>query len=220
MRYLTRRQPKLHPYSPPLYKLLPPPHFRALKEIILQDYTGLKFQRPRFIALRHPTLYNRLVCSAIELTDNQLIETALSLDGAAKQPAALPRLRRSKMGIVKCRQPRCITCKLHLNTSTSFKSIYPGNKTIYYIRHSFTCESTNIVYLITCTKCKKQYVGHTTHSLRKMPSYIYKHFNLQDHDITNLKAQPIDAAEDINDLSNLEKYWIASLVPFGLNVSY
>ena len=237
-RYLTRRQLKPCSHPPPLYKLLPPPQFEALKEIVLQDYTGLKFQPPRFVALRHPTLYNQLVRSAIELTDNQLIEAALSLDDAPKQPvqpAALPRLRRSKMGITNCRQPRCVTCKVHLDTSTSFKSAYPANKTVYYIRHSFTCESTNIVYLITCTKCKKQYVGCTTQSLRyrinhhrssiirKMPSYIYKHFNLQDHDITNLKVKPIDTTEDVNDLHNLEKYWIASLstlVPFGLNVSY
>ena len=56
-----------------------------------------------------------------------------------------------------------------------------------------------------------------------MPSYIHKHFNLQDHNIANIKVQPIDTAEDVNDLNNLEKYWIASLstlVPFGLNVSY
>ena len=162
---------------------------------------------------------------------------ALSLEETHKQPSqptVLPLLRRSKTGIRKCKSPHCVTCKVHLNTSISFKCANPTNKSVYYIRHSFTCESTNIVYLITCTKCKKQYVGRTTHSLgyrinhhrssimRRLPSYIYKHFNLQDH-ITNLTVQPIDTTKDRTELHNLEKYWIASLptlVPFGLNVSF
>ena len=235
-RYL--KQPKSHLLPPPIYKLVPPPKFLYLKQIVLQNYAKLQLQSPRFVTLRHPTLYNHLVRSAIRLTDNQLVEVALSLEETPKQPSqptALPLLRRSTTGIRKCKSPRCVTCKVHLNTSTSFKSANPTNKSVYYIRHSFTCESTNIVYLITCTKCKKQYVGCTTHSLRyrinhhrssimrRLPSYIYKHFNLQDHDITNLTVQPIDTTKDRTELHNLEKYWIASLstlVPFGLNVSF
>ena len=238
IKYLSKKIPKPHSRPPPLYKLIPPPQLKSLKEIVLRVYDNLKTQSPRFVTLKHPTLYDQLVRTAITLTDNQLIETVLSLNEAPKQPlqpAALPLLRRSKVGITKCRSPRCVTCALHLNVAMSFKSAYPLNNTVFYIRHSFTCESTNIVYVITCAKCKKQYVGCTTHSLRyrinhhrscilrKMPSYIHKHFNLQDHNITHLKVQPIDTAEDSTELRNLEKYWItslATLVPFGLNVSY
>ena len=32
---------------------------------------------------------------------------------------------------------------------------------VYYIKGEMNCESTNIVYLITCMKCLEQYVGST-----------------------------------------------------------
>ena len=39
-------------------------------------------------------------------------------------------------------------------------------------RHSFTCEMSNIVYCITCRKCKKQYIGETGRPFRHR---IYEH---------------------------------------------
>ena len=39
----------------------------------------------------------------------------------------------------------------------SFKSTVTGKG--YYIKGEMNCESTNIVYLITCMNCLEQYVG-------------------------------------------------------------
>ena len=102
------------------------------------------------------------------------------------------------------------------------------------MRHILSCKSKNVIYLITCSKCNKQHVGLTTCQLnsrisrhrssiiRKLPIYICKHFNLQDHSLNNLTVQPIDSATSLEQLQRLEKFWIATLQtlqPTGLNVS-
>ena len=48
--------PPLFKYLPPLFKYLSPPQYKALKHIILQNYSQIHFISPRFIPLRHPTL--------------------------------------------------------------------------------------------------------------------------------------------------------------------
>ena len=52
-------------------------------------------------------------------------------------------------------------CKLHniIKTQTTFKS--QQTKTEYRIRTYLNCDSVNVVYLITCNLCRKQYVGQT-----------------------------------------------------------
>ena len=235
--YLQQKQPQ-QTRTPPLYKYTPPPQYRLLKQLVLHDYNSLHFTSPRFIALRHPTLHNKLVRSRIDLTDDQLVDVCLFLDStspsAHSERARLPTLRFSHTAITPCNHPRCKTCRHHLNTSPTFKSNYPHNRTIYRIRHSFSCKSPNAVYLITCTKCKKQYVGctdtplhermnkHRTSINTKQQSYIYKHFNLPDHSILHLRLQPIDTPTNPQDLYKLEKYWIhtlRTLTPYGLNSS-
>ena len=225
---------------PPLYKLVSPSGFNSLKQLVLQNYSKLKSMFPRFIPLRHPTLHNKLVRAQIKLTDSQFVDLTLSLNLEEEVPPSeslvkLPNLRPLKYSINACKQPRCLTCKVHLNTTPTFKSNYPLNQTQYAIRHTFSCRSSNVVYLITCTKCKKQYVGCTTTELRvrishhrssinqKRATYIHKHFNLPDHNITHLRVQPIDTTfpdKNIQHLHNLERFWIntlRTLTPYGLN---
>ncbi len=68
----------------------------------------------------------------------------------------------------------------------------------YTIRNSFTCNSNNIIYLITCTKCKKQYGGYTQTTLKDTINQhrtnitIYAYFS--DHKTLNLSVQAIDIA--------------------------
>ena len=67
-----------------------------------------------------------------------------------------------------------------------------------------TCESKNVVYLITCARCNKQYVGETSRTYRKrilehrnyvkrkdMSAATGRHFNIPGHKLSDLKHQVI-----------------------------
>ena len=163
-KYLQTKKPRQHTISPPLYKYLPPPQYTQLKHIVMQEYTTkLHFTSPRFVTLRHPTLYNQLVRAHITLTDEQLVDVTLAVDRSNINEhvtaAKLPEPRPLTIRIAACRHPHCYTCKLHLNTFPTFTSNHPYNRTIYHIRHSFSCDSTNLVYLhqVQETICRLHY---------------------------------------------------------------
>ena len=91
-------------------------------------------------------------------------------------------------GFQPCNTPTCKTC-IHTTPSRTFTSAM-NNKT-YNIRHN----SHNVIYLITCIKCKKQYVGQTSQQLRSRftqhrftinsdnGSPVARHFNSPGHSI-------------------------------------
>ena len=92
----------------------------------------------------------------------------------------------------------------HRNTVTSINGT--SNKT----QGKFTCQSRYIVYVMTCTICKKQYVGETTQTLNKrfrlhksfirnnMENNIAEHFNLENHTETSYTVKIIGQEEDKN----------------------
>ena len=239
--YLTHGQRPRPSSSPPMFKSLLPPQFCHLKQLILQDYAKLRFTSPRFITLRHPTLSNALVRARVTPTDEQFLDTALHLTVSSStvhtMATAMPKMKYRPPPINPCQHPKCATCSYHLLLTPTFKGSNKNANT-YKIRHQLSCTTSNIVYLITCKKCKKQYVGLTTKQLNtrinhhrsnianKKSTYIAQHFNLPDHSITDLKVQPIDQAtgntNTITELYRLEAYWIKTLrtrTPEGLNVS-
>ena len=231
-KYLKQTKPQLFLPKPPVYKCIAPPQFHQLKQLVIQEYSTIHFLSPRFIPLRSPTLQNKLIRAKIQISDDQLVDLILALDPNTTSStqtiaAALPKLKSLENTTKMCKHPRCATCRIHLNRSSMFRSNYPLNKTTYVIRHTFSCQSKNIVYLISCAKCKKQYVGSTTQQLNtrinhhrssilnKKSTYIHKHFNLPDHHITHLRVQPIDTTSppdsSVQDLRKLESFWIATL---------
>ena len=95
-----------------------------------------------------------------------------------------------RLGCFKCKG-KCDLCKNFLVESDHFSSA-STNKS-YYIRH-LHCKSKNVVYLITCNKCKVQYVGSTTNefkvrfrshksamSTKKNTCEVAIHFNKETH---------------------------------------
>ena len=56
-------------------------------------------------------------------------------------------------GTTPCGKPRCKTCDHIQQADTMTK------QETYSTRGSFTCQSSNLVYLLTCSICNKQYVG-------------------------------------------------------------
>ena len=62
------------------------------------------------------------------------------------------------LGNVKCSSRRCEVCK-YMDESSHFKSSQDDRR--YSINYNLNCNSSNVVYLMTCKKCVRQYVGST-----------------------------------------------------------
>ncbi|GFS02614.1 hypothetical protein ElyMa_002869000 [Elysia marginata] len=131
-----------------------------------------------------------------------------------------------------CNIRRCLTCKL-ITTTSQFTSTVTGKT--YNILHNLSCDSHTIIHLITCTKCKKQYVGLTSQTLRKRfnthrsninnqrGDAVGLHFNLPEHDIGHLQVTPIDQLKntDMIGLKKKEIFWIKTLqtvTPQGIDL--
>ena len=59
-------------------------------------------------------------------------------------------------GTFKCARARCKTCPFIRNVEK-----ISGPKRSIKITDHFTCTSANVIYCITCTLCKKLYIGET-----------------------------------------------------------
>ena len=193
-------------FSPPLFKCIPPPQCKLLK-LVLRDYHSLQntIPAPRFISTKPNTLGKELIRARISPTEDQLLDIYMLLDNQVTSThttaGLLPALKTQPVRTQKCKHPRCVTCT-HLNCSNFLRCTRTG--ITYTLRHNFSCTSRNLIYVITCTNCQKQYVGLTTQQLSK-------HFNLPDHSIKNLSVQAIDCVQEthkypLQELRTLEKY--------------
>ena len=91
-------------------------------------------------------------------------------------------------GTYKCEHARCLTCPVVCNR-TAIKTC-SGQRSI---TGHFTCESSALVYLITCSTCNAAYVGETGQKLRerlkghradirnKADTPVGVHFGMSDH---------------------------------------
>ena len=103
---------------------------------------------------------------------------------------------------------KCTYCpKLHkINLFKSHHIGNTGNKCLNLPRPLWlTCEITNIIYLIECTKCGMQYIGETGRvfrqriykhiaSVKKRKNFetpVSKHFHLEDHSHMNMRFSVI-----------------------------
>ena len=76
--------------------------------------------------------------------------------------AILYPLERS-VGSFKCNGKRCPVC-INVTESNTFSSSV--DKKEYVINHSFNCNDKCIIYLLTCNKCKMQYIGKSVDDFR------------------------------------------------------
>ena len=67
------------------------------------------------------------------------------------------------VGSFKCNGKRCQVC-INVTESNTFSSSV--DKKEYVINHSFNCNDKCIIYLLTCNKCKMQYLGKTVDAFR------------------------------------------------------
>lgn len=133
-----------------------------------------------------------------------------------------------------CGNSKCNTCKIHSHDTCTFKST--SNNKQFTILDNMSCNSSNLIYLITCRKCHIQYVGETGRALRdrltdhrsaiklKKKTPIGYHFNNNLHSVLDLCITPIELIK--NDVGNdtfrkhKENFWqnkLGTKFPRGLN---
>ena len=62
-----------------------------------------------------------------------------------------------------CENPYCHTCEYVTECSSVTSNT---TQFVFKIRQNLTCSSSNIIYLVQCKECDKQYIGQTKRSLR------------------------------------------------------
>ena len=137
-----------------------------------------------------------------------------------------------------CGNRFCHTCEnvTECNAVTS-----NTNKFVFKLRQNLNCNSSNIIYLIQCKECVKQYIGQTKRSLRlrtnnnradivnNRRTTIANHFNTAPCSIEDFQITPIfQCHKFINDEERttatrleIENYFIEAFktyLPYGLNI--
>ena len=138
-----------------------------------------------------------------------------------------------------CTKTNCGQCK-KLNMRKHFSSSVTGKK--FRKNHdSLNCLSRNLVYLITCTSCRKQYIGETKQSItrrlyqhaysvkKKMQTPIARHYNNNSckfesaiiECIERIPGNPDDDKATSCYRLKRELHWIVelcTLYPYGINI--
>ena len=76
-----------------------------------------------------------------------------------------------RAGFRRCGKSRCPMCPFTgeaANGRTVVKeALISSTKTTMTLKHSMTCQTSNCIYLLTCSKDKMQYVGETGRTVAK-----------------------------------------------------
>ena len=139
-----------------------------------------------------------------------------------------------------CNHSRSCIIRPHFSFEKTFTSTTTGKT--YSKKHIGNCTTMNVVYLLTCKICLKQYVGETGRELRtrisehissikgtRPPTRVSAHFIKNGHPLQALKCEIIEAMkgpfpmEESRKTSRLSKetHWIHQLQtyhPNGMNV--
>ena len=138
--------------------------------------------------------------------------------------------KRNLLGSQKCNYDGCMPCS-YTSEAKQFKSSVTNM--VYKSTTKYTCQSVGVIYLVTCQKCKKQYVGQTGRSartrclehLRYLKSKTEAtgiHFNERGHEHKDFQFHIIEKVIPNTPQMRLqrENYWIQTLntkTPRGLN---
>ena len=166
------------------------------------------------------------------ITENIKFITAFKNSKNLKQSLVRSKFLEEKEGgaFVGCSAARCLSCRLHAPPSKTCKISHNGVP--FKIQGTITCDSKNVLYIITCDKCQKQYVGETGRNIRdrlnnhksdiknKKPTPVAVHFNQQGHSVFCLKITPVLIIENVFERKKKEielQKLFRSHYPLGLN---
>ena len=159
---------------------------RHWRTMTLDPWMKEVFVDPPMVAFKRPTnLREKLVC--------------------AKLPSSPSRPRRSIKGMGKCKK-NCPTCP-YVKEEKVVKCTVSKKST--EINYQCDCKTSNVIYIITCTKCYQQYIGKTERTLdervREHVGYIQnkqlhqptgQHFNLPGHQLHHLQVSVMEKVFD------------------------
>ena len=132
-----------------------------------------------------------------------------------------------------CGTRRCLTCS-HIQTGITFRSATTNQA--FNVRATATCKTRNVIYLIDCRKCRKQYVGETQNPLhirlnghrndiahKRTEKPVASHFNSPGHSLDDLRIAVLEVMRSFDESlrRRRESYWIKqlrSLHPGGMNL--
>jgi hypothetical protein len=161
----------------------------------------------------------------------KILIRSLLTTNAPRRPSSGGRIL-IQCGCRPCSSPRCragtYVCDTRIFTSST-------NGKAFRIKESITCETSNVIYLITCKQCNKQYVGETSRRLGdrlvdhlsairlRRPTPIGLHFNLPHHNMAHVLITGIERfglREDVQARKTKEVTWqnlLQTAYPLGIN---
>ncbi|NJL55419.1 hypothetical protein HC928_09700 [bacterium] len=135
---------------------------------------------------------------------------------------------------ITCDDPKCKTCPI-LETGRTFSSHISSRS--FGVMGQITCKTSNLIYLINCNACHKQYVGetgrklcervcdHRSNILLRKKTPIARHFNLPNHSLAHFKIMGIHAlltqtgSHARKTLESNYQHLLHTLAPNGINNS-
>ena len=111
-------------------------------------------------------------------------------------------------GAFRCNRSRCKTCPF-ITEGTTFYTFSTNEQR--QILHHISCSSSNLIYMIQCSRCKVQYIGESksqlsdrfgehrraiekaiTHRHIDQPTAVSDHFTLPGHSINDIELIPLE----------------------------
>ena len=182
--------------NPPIHKWI-----RETKKLLIRNEKAKEMGEQIQIATRQPKNLKKIVTGS----------NCRGVNGANQPPQS------KEPGCFKCQKCK-VACPI-LKEGNTFKSNNTGRT--YPMRKTLTCDSSYIVYLATCKKCRGQYVGKSTQKFKKRHSGhkqevkrstggLGHHYGgAKGCGYNNIEIQIIDQVENGDDhqLAECETYW-------------
>ena len=207
---------------------------KVLPIIVPYNNIGIKLARHWKNLLKNNDLFKQFklitaYCNSHNLKQ-KLVRASLVQPLITRQPTGA---RVIISGSHRCTNIKCKACN-YISETSIIKSTH--NNRTFKLTDNINCKTCNIIYLITCKKCFKQYVGETGRSLAdrinqhiscirlKKETPIGLHFNQSDHSIRHFSIMGIDKMMETSDAllkrRNKENTWqtiLQTTHPSGIN---